>query len=95
MLSQIALNDIETWVAILTRMLEAKGVDSIDVDDVDFYWTINAGDQLDLRQAPEPAVGSLKDDLRELRKVSRGGSMPTPVDLDRFAAVLRVISEKL
>lgn len=73
-----------------------RGVDSVKVDDMDEYWKIGAPEWSNFQSLPEPAVGSLSDDWGELQKLLGDEErMPTAVDLDRMAAVLMAVSQRL
>ncbi len=82
---------------ILARMVEEymqRGVESVQIDDVDEYWVVGSPEWTNFSQKPEPAVGSLSDDWTELQRLLKD-KMPTAVDFDRLAAVLRAVSDQL
>jgi hypothetical protein len=88
-LSQLAL--------LATRLIEnyrERGYDTVLIDDMDMYWVVQPPDWTDLQHEPKLLVGSLKDDWAALQRVLEG-EMPTSVDFDRLAAVLRALSERL
>jgi hypothetical protein len=71
----------------------SRGVDNVDIDNNDYYWTILSGDWLNFQEKPEPAVGSLEDDILELKKLLAEPSRASSVDLERLSAILKFLSE--
>jgi hypothetical protein len=71
-----------------------RGQGTLSIEGMDEYWIVEAPEWTDFQKKPELAVGSLADDWIELQKMM-AGRMPTAVDLDRLAAVLRAVSERL
>jgi hypothetical protein len=61
---------------------------------MDMYWVVHQPEWTDLQHEPKLSVGSLKDDWEALQQVLEG-QMPTSVDFDRLASVLRAVSERL
>jgi hypothetical protein len=88
---QVQLKDISAMARILSAMLHQRGNSTIDIEDMDEYWAVSHPDSIDFSKEPALSVGSLEDDWSELVRM-KDGRMPTPVDLDRLASVLRAIS---
>jgi hypothetical protein len=61
---------------------------------MDEYWVIGSSDWTNFAKQPEVSVGSLSDDWTELQRLLKD-EMPTAVDFDRLAAVLRAVSDQL
>jgi hypothetical protein len=78
----------------LTKSYQERGVTSVRIDDMDMYWVIQSPEWTDFQQEPKPSVGSLRDDWQMLQRVLEDG-VPTVVDFDRLAAMLRAVSAHL
>lgn len=91
---QINLSQLALLATKLAESYKERGVESVRVDDMDMYWIIQPPEWTDLQREPKPRVGSLQDDWHMLQRVL-GGDLPTAVDFDRLAAVLRAVSERL
>jgi ribosomal protein L16 Arg81 hydroxylase len=63
--------------------------------DYDEYWIITTDEWNKFDGVPEPAVGSLVDDIRFLKSVIEDDVMISYLELERLASVLRAISEKV
>lgn len=88
---QIQLKDISVLSNLLLEMLRQRGDSTVEIDSIDEYWVVSHPDWIDFSNEPTLSVGSLEDDWKELVQM-KDGRMPTPVDLDRLASVLRAIS---
>ena len=91
---QIPLSQLAQLARILVENYRERGYDTVPVDDMDMYWVIEAPEWTELSGAPKPCVGSLRDDWQHLQRVL-AGEMPTAVDFNRLAAVLRAVSERI
>jgi hypothetical protein len=91
---QIKLLDLALLATKLVENYKERGYESIRVDDMDLYWVVQPPEWADLQHEPKPSVGSLRDDWESLQQVQEG-RMPTSVDFDRLAAVLRAVAERL
>ena len=90
---KISLEEVEQCFAILIKMLRSRGVAGIDTSGRDYYWCVLSGDWLEFEDEAKISVGSLEDDLLELQKLTTEDAFPTAVDLERFAAVFRLLAE--
>ena len=64
--------------------------------DTDYYLVIDTAEWDHIEEPPEPGIGSLHDDWQELqRALGDSGRHFSAVDIERFASVLRAISERL
>lgn len=91
---QIQLLQLAQLATRLVENYRARGYETVSIEDMDMYWVVQPPEWTELQQEPKPAVGSLKDDWAALQRVLEG-QMPTAVDFDRLAAVLRALSERL
>jgi hypothetical protein len=91
---QIQLLQLAMLANKLVEDYRARGYEAVPIDDMDMYWEVQAPEWSDLQHEPKLSVGSLKDDWEMLQRVLEG-QMPTAVDFDRLAAVLRAVSERV
>jgi hypothetical protein len=91
---RINLLELALLATKLVENYKERGYDSVSIDDMDLYWVVQPPEWTDLQQEPKLNVGSLRDDWEGLQQVQEG-RMPTSVDFDRLAAVLRAVSERL
>jgi hypothetical protein len=91
---QIQLLQLAILAKKLIENYRERGYDAAHIDDMDMYWVVQAPEWTNLQREPKLSVGSLKDDWEALQRVLEG-QMPTAVDFDRLAAVLRAVSERL
>jgi hypothetical protein len=91
---RVSLSDMENiWMSLVERMRK-DGIEDVDIDD-DYYWLVSTDEWANFESTPNCVVGSLHDDWAELQKVVRRQQIPTYLDLERFASVLRSLSEKI
>ena len=91
---QIQLSQLAMLATKLIENYRERGYEAVPLDDMDMCWVIRAPGWSGFQHEPKLSVGSLKDDWEALQRVLEG-SMPTAVDFDRLAAVLRPVSERL
>ena len=92
----ITLNELQLIWEILFMKLSEAAKEKIIIDDLDMYWSVGAPECYDMLKEPSLVVGSLKDDLDELKKLLGNKDRPTAfINFERFAAVLNAISQKL
>lgn len=63
----VTINEIRSIMAKALDALEAEGIKHINLKN-DGYWTILSDEAFNLGVRPELAVGSLSDDIADLRK---------------------------
>ena len=62
--------------------------------DTDYYLVIDTAEWERVGEEPEPGIGSLHDDWRELRRaLDEPDRFFSAVDIERFASVLRAIGQ--
>jgi hypothetical protein len=88
------LNDIEHLLSRAIDHLRLMGIDEVGEPERDYYLTYG-NERFDVVKKPEPAVGSLCDDIRELESLISNGRVPSAVDIDRLAEVLHWLSDKV
>jgi hypothetical protein len=93
---KIDFKELERWFLMLLAHARARGLSSADAAAADMYWTTTSEDWLlNPPREPKLGVGSLHDDILELRKSLADPQAITSVDFDRLASVLRLISHQL
>lgn len=90
----INLAQLSLIMDLLVEAYLERGMASVDVDDMDEYWLVEAPEWTDFQQEPPLSVGSLQDDWAEVLKLL-DGEMPSVNDFDRLATLLRVFSERI
>ncbi|MFC1455939.1 hypothetical protein ACETIH_04195 [Microvirga arabica] len=64
---KIAVSEIRRWMNTICDALEMRGISQIDVEQ-EGYWDVFYEEAYDFSRQPEPQVGSLSDDIADLRK---------------------------
>lgn len=92
---QINLKEIEKALSVLLHDLrEAKG-EVIEVEPIDYYWSIPREELYDPYQEPtDLTLGQLTDDLEEMKKLAEGTSEPASLDLVKMSAILAMLGHK-
>ncbi len=89
----ITVDKLRVLFEKLMNKMEDNGIYSLEINDVDYYWIVLSSEWTNFQSEVKPAVGSLEDDWENLQKVLSGEEIPTYVDFERIAAILRAISE--
>lgn len=90
----IKLSELEKCLEKVMELARWHGISEIELEQEDLYWTVISG-RREFDRKPEPAVGSLDDDVAELKRLAKGEIPPTSVDLDRLAGVFRLLAERI
>jgi hypothetical protein len=87
--------NIEELKQIFELLLERIKNDKIDFLDInaDLYWIITSDEWNNFQSSPNPVVGSLLDDWNSLQEILKTQHIVTYLDYERFASILRIISE--
>ena len=94
-MEKISLSEIEEIFKRLIEKLKFEEFKETSID-TDNYWIITADEWSDFENEVDPSVGSLIDDVEALKLLIEDSDRPCSfVDFDRFASVLRYISEKM
>ncbi|AGC48510.1 hypothetical protein MYSTI_07238 [Myxococcus stipitatus DSM 14675] len=91
----MTLDDFEKCILQLLNLARQRGIERLDTQAHDYYWIVPAPDWVDFTNDPKPAVGSLHDDLAELRKLLDDPDRGSSIDLDRAASLLHLLSDHL
>ncbi|MCP4600245.1 MAG: hypothetical protein GY847_06885 [Proteobacteria bacterium] len=90
---EIPLQDLEKCFLLLFRLLHEGGFREVNPGNYDYYWRVLAKESFMFDKEPELAVGSLDDDIEELKNLAKDPSRASSVDFERLAAVLIYLSE--
>ncbi|MCP4600247.1 MAG: hypothetical protein GY847_06895 [Proteobacteria bacterium] len=90
---EISLQELEKCFSILFRLLYEGGFREVRPSNYDYYWCVLTKESFMFNKEPELAVGSLDDDIEELKKLAKDPSRVSSVDFERLAAVLKYLSE--
>lgn len=92
----IRIEQLEFIFKLLIEKAKNDQIKTLSID-IDYYWIIMSDDWEDFssNSTPDPAVGSLVDDWESLQKILTQEHIVTYVDYDRFASILRAISETI
>jgi hypothetical protein len=88
------IDDIEILFAKILTKLRIDGIKQFHFEN-DKYWVILTEEWVNFDKVPEPAVGSLTDDINYLRLVAQGELSVSYLELERLASVLLAVSEIL
>lgn len=91
----MTIDELERCISRLLRVARSRGITKIDTGARDYYWNVPSPEWVDMTKQPELTVGSLDDDLSELEKLLADPDRASSVDLDRAAAILRLLSDGL
>jgi hypothetical protein len=91
----VTIDDLEGCIFKLLALARARGIQEVGLRGEDSYWTVPSPEWLEMKQQPALAVGSLADDLAELEKLVAHPERASSIDLDRAAAALRLLSDRL
>ena len=80
---------------LLDRAEQVHGVSDLNLQEADYYWAVPSDDWLEMNETPEPVVGSLVDDFRELQSVLRSPDRASALDLERLGNLLRLLSDQI
>lgn len=90
------LEDLKRCLEILLDHVEqVHGVAELDLQKADYYWSVSSDDWLEMNESPEPVVGSLVDDVRELQSVLDSPDRASALDLERLGNLLRLLSNQI
>ncbi|AEV68169.1 hypothetical protein [Acetivibrio clariflavus] len=91
----ISINELKNLCRLLLDKAEKIGFKEIEFD-VDNYWFVSSDERKVFKEnTPSLCVGSITDDIQNLRKVLDKTNPSTSVDFDRLANVLIAVGEKI
>jgi hypothetical protein len=93
---EMDLDEVRQCMRLLLEHVAKRGIKCVDAAAADMYWTTTSDEWL-VTPAGEPtlAVGSLHDDILELRRLLLDPEGASSIDLVRLASVLRLLSIQL
>lgn len=91
-MTRISRKDIEKVFTLFLEKMDMDGLEDIEIKN-DSYWIILSDEWHNLNTVPEPAVGSLAEDIELLKSAIYKNKVISYSDFDRLAAILREISE--
>ena len=92
---QINLAEVEKALSILLEQLRAAKGEVIELEPVDFYWSVPPEARYDPYHEPsELTLGQLTDDLEEIKKLAEGRTPPVALDLAKVGAVLAMLGDR-
>lgn len=93
---KVKMDEIESIFMLLIQRAKNDWIEVIDLE-TDYYWVITTDEWDDFKSdpSPKPVVGSLYDDWESLKKILSGEHIVTYLDYERFASILRAISETI
>lgn len=80
---------------LLDHAEQVHGVTDLKLHKADYYWAVPSDDWLEINETPEPVVGSLVDDFRELQSVLDSPDRASALDLERLGSLLRLLSDQI
>ncbi len=89
----LSLDDIHKIIEHVFSHLKGRGIKGTGKSPDDFYWQVEADEAFIMLQDPELTVGSLYDDITELRKLINGVDWVTPNELERLAAIFSYLTK--
>lgn len=90
----ITVNEIKQIFEYLLQRINNDNIESVDVE-TDYYWLIASDEWDNFESSPEAVVGSLVDDWNSLKEILESNRTATYLDYERFASILRAISETI
>ena len=91
---RINVDEIKQIFEYLIQRINNDNIEFVDVE-TDYYWLITSDEWDDFDSSPEAVVGSLVDDWDSLQEVLESKRIVTYLDYERFASILRAISETI
>jgi len=95
MTMRLRLEEIRECLRLLLEHVSHQGLPDVDATHADLYWTVTSDEWLVADTEPKPGVGSLHDDIHELKRLLGDPERASAVDIDRLANVLHLLSLQL
>lgn len=91
---RVSVDEMEQIFNCLIQRIKDDGIDFVEVE-TDYYWLVSTAEWDDFTSPSAPlVVGSLLDDWLSLKKTLTTEQV-TCLDLERFATILRAVSETI
>lgn len=91
--AKVSVAELRTVMDLLFRKLDELGVTHVDSEDL--YWKVPLSALYDMTTTPELSVGSIADDVDELRKIGTDEYEASLTDIDRIVSLLRAMQHGL
>lgn len=93
---RIQVDELKQIFELLIQRMHEDKIDYVDIE-ADFYWLITSDEwnNFKINSFPEPVIGSLIDDWNSLQEILKNQQIVTYLDYERFASILRAISENI
>lgn len=95
MTMRLSLEEVRECLRLLLEHASREGLSEVDGTHADLYWTVTSDEWLVADIEPKPGVGSLHDDIHELKRLLSDPERASAVDIDRLANVLHLLSLQL
>jgi hypothetical protein len=90
----IKLDELELYLQLAISHARLLGITELTLKERDYYLTFG-DERFVMSDQPQAGVGSLHDDVLELKKLSHDPSRVSCVDLDRLAEMLHLLSDAI
>lgn len=92
---RVDINELEKAFLNLLQELRIQKGDVIEIDPVDYYWSIDREELYNPYSDPTHlTLGQLTDDLQEIKKVANCEVDPVSQDLVKISSLLAAIGHK-
>jgi hypothetical protein len=92
---QINIDEIEKAVLELFNELRNQKGNIIEIEPVDFYWSINSNELYNPYENPtELTLGLISDDLEEMKNIANKKTEPVSYDFVKLSSILTMIGNK-
>ncbi len=91
---RITVDELKQIFEFLLQRINNDKIEFVDVE-TDFYWLITSDEWSNFDCSPEAVIGSLVDDWDSLQEILENKRIVTYLDYERFASILREISETI
>lgn len=91
---RITVDELKQIFELLFQRIKDDKIEFVDVE-TDFYWLVTSDEWSNFDSSLKVAVGSLMDDWDSLQEILQNKRIGTYLDYERFASILRVISETI
>ena len=89
----VSIEEVQKVLNSIMDSIKERGVLKIEISE-DYYWDIVKNDLYKIENQPKKmTLGSLSDDIEEVRKINNGDYDPVAYNLHKVNAILRYISE--
>lgn len=94
---KIAITELQQAINSTLESIKERNGENFEVDIEEDYYNYIPTDSLYKldKQPTELTIGSLSDNIEEVRKISSGNNNPIPPDLSKIASILRYIGDNL